>query len=59
MSNTLITQREHLSLPALISDAGVTASTRFVEFFTPRSEIRIPGRLIIERRPGLCTGVNK
>lgn len=34
MKNALITQNENLSLPALISDAGVIASTRFVEFFT-------------------------
>jgi len=40
MENTLITQRENLSLPVLISDADVTASTRFVEFFT--AQIRNP-----------------
>ena len=40
MENALITQSDNLSLPALISDAGVAASTRFVEFFT--AQIRNP-----------------
>ncbi|SFL33575.1 hypothetical protein SAMN05216302_10637 [Nitrosomonas aestuarii] len=34
MLNKLIIQLENLSLPVLISDAGMAASTRFVEFFT-------------------------
>jgi len=34
MKNALIINSGNLPLPMLISDAGVTASTRFVEFFT-------------------------
>ncbi|PTN08428.1 hypothetical protein [Nitrosomonas aestuarii] len=59
MKNTLIIQRENLSLPVLISDAGVARQHDLLSSSPPRSETRIPGRHIFERRPGLCTGVKK
>lgn len=40
MENALVINGGNASLPMLISEAGVTASTRFVEFFT--AQIRNP-----------------